>query len=118
MPDTNPTAAVVFDALWSELVLLLGTAAASTLVRRAARRACARSAELCEVRVERDGWRYTYTLPAGWATRPPAEVPAFAELVSVELVPLLQEFTGQIVLRRLQRVPALAALQLSPMETL
>jgi hypothetical protein len=108
--QTGSTAEELFAVLWSELVAVLGTAAAATLVRRAAKRGATRSSELQSLRVVREGWEYQYTLPAGWADRKGADIPAFRELVIAELVPLLREFTGEIVLRRLGRVPALTEL--------
>lgn len=49
-------------------------------------------------------------------TLPPAKVPELADLVRSELVPLLQELTGQIVLRRLGRIRALQDLGFLPSE--
>ncbi|MBI2392017.1 MAG: hypothetical protein HYV09_20665 [Deltaproteobacteria bacterium] len=104
------TAAQLFALLWTELVDVLGTAAAATLVRRAAKRGCTRLPELADLRVVRQGWEYHYTLPAGWERSAAAEIPEFAELLSAELAPLLREFTGDIVLKRLARVPGLGDL--------
>jgi hypothetical protein len=106
----SPSAAQLFDTLWVELVTVLGSTAAATLVRRAGKRACQRNTELCDLSVAREGWEYRYRLPAGWEDRRPGEVPALADLVRTELVPLLRQFTGEIVLRRLSRVPHLAKL--------
>lgn len=105
--SATKTAAELFEVLWTELVTVIGTAAAATLVRRAAKLACARRSELCELRVEREGWQYRYRLPAGWERQTVEQAPAFSELVQTELVPLLREFTGEIVLRRLARLPGL-----------
>jgi len=111
--DKRATAASAFAVLWTELVSVLGTAAAATLLRRAAKRACLRSADLIELRVERKGWEYQYALPADWSQRSPEESPGFMDLVRSELVPLLREFTGQIVLGRLGRVPGFEQLGFS-----
>lgn len=95
---------------------MLGSAAAATLVRRAAKRAAVRKADLLDLRVERKGWEYQYALPAEWSRRSPHELPDFVDLVSSELVPLLREFTGQIVIGRLGRVPGLEQLGFSVQE--
>ncbi len=104
------SAAQVFEVLWRELVSVLGTAAAATLVRRAARRVAVRASELSRLAIVREGWAYRYVLPPGWADRPAVHLPAFDELVRVELVALLQEFTGLIVIVRLERACGLRLL--------
>lgn len=114
-PPVEDTAAALFEALWRELTDVLGTVAAAALLRRALKRAAARAPELRTLEVVREDWEYRYVLPAGWSERRADAVPPFAELTS-DLVPLLREFTGQIVLRRLARVPELHALGLAPPE--
>jgi hypothetical protein len=107
------TTARLLAVLWENLVDVLGTAAAATVLRRAVKRACVRLPELAELRVERDRWDYRCTSPEGWDKRTLADTPAFIELVRSELYPLLQELTGPIVLRRLERVPELRQVGLS-----
>jgi uncharacterized membrane protein len=104
-----PSSAQLFAVLWSELVSVLGTTAVATLVRRAAKRGSTRSAVLEQLQVAREGWEYRYTVPPVWESRPAAEAPELEDLIA-ELVPLLREFTGQIVIRRLGRIPQLTAL--------
>jgi len=63
-----PTTSDLFTILWDALVALLGTAATATLLKRAARRAVARSPELAELIIRRQGLVY-YTCPIGWSGR-------------------------------------------------
>jgi hypothetical protein len=108
--DSGPSAAQLFAVIWGELVAVLGTTAAATLVRRAAKRGSARAAVLGQLQVGREGWEYRYTVPAAWESRQAGDAPELADLIASDLVPLLREFTGQIVLKRLARIPELAAL--------
>src|SRR5512145_1719636 len=110
------TAADGFDVLWTELVRMLGTTATATLVRRAAKRAAERAPDLEGLQILREGWEYRYILPAEWRGAKAAAVPAFLELVYSELVPLLREFTGPILLRHLARLPALTELRLEKLD--
>ena len=114
--NSKHTAAQLFALLWVELVTMLGTVAAATLVRRAVKLACVRNIELCNLSVERDGFHYRYTLPTEWENRQAPDVPALSDLMVSGLAPLLREFTGQIVLRRLRQNPELSALRLPDME--
>lgn len=97
--------AALFGMLWEELVDVLGPTATATLVRRAARRALPRSPELVELDVARVDGEFRYSLPPSFerADAPPAPL---RELLD-ELRPLLAELTGQVVFRRLERVPQL-----------
>jgi hypothetical protein len=104
------SAADVFAILWSTLVDLLGSAAAATLLRRAARKARARAPELEQLQVVRERWGYRYSAPAGWESQNVRETPALAELVVSELCPILHDLTGPLVLRRLEAVPELEEL--------
>lgn len=100
-----PSGAALFRTLWDELVDVLGTAATATIVGRAARRALPRSPELGELAIARVDQEYGYVFPRSFdpADGPPAPL---RELLD-ELQPLLVELTGRVVLRRLERVPAL-----------
>jgi len=95
----------LFKMLWDALVDVLGTAATATIVGRAARRALPRSPELGELAIARVDREYRYVVPCSFdrADGPPAPLRALLH----ELQPLLAELTGQVVLRRLERVPEL-----------
>jgi hypothetical protein len=114
--NTKQTAAQLFAVLWVELVTMLGTVAAATLVRRAVKLACVRNTELCRLSIEREGFHYRYALPTEWEKRQAPDVPALSDLVVSGLAPLLRQFTGQIVLRRLRQNPELSALRLPGLE--
>lgn len=96
---------VLFGILWDELVDLLGSAATAALLRRALRRALPHSAELADLVIARVEEEYGYRVPAafGLAKGPP---PGLRTLVE-ELRPLLEELTGKVALRHLERVPEL-----------
>jgi len=99
--------AAVFRQLWDGLSDVLGTAAAATVVGRAARRAAPRSPELGELAISRVDREYRYVVPRSFER---AEGPSSAlrELLQ-ELRPLLVELTGRVALRRFERVPELRA---------
>jgi len=116
LPDTGPgrngqpsaelSGAGLFRLLWESLADVLGTAAAATLLRRAAQRAASRSPELAELAIARDNLEYRYTVPTAWKEREEGTVVALRELMG-ELRPLLVEMTGQVVVRHLEKVPEL-----------
>lgn len=116
LPDSDPhdraeaaiSGARVFTLLWDHLVAVLGTAATTTLVRRAARRAVGHAPELTQFNVSHEGFEYQCILPASWQDTDANELPALRELVRAHLCPLLQEFTGAVVLNRLAQIPDLA----------
>jgi hypothetical protein len=93
----------LFTILWDALADLLGTAATATLLKRAARRAVARSPELIELAIRRDGLGYSYTCPSSWSGNSSGTPPALRELIA-ELRPLLIEMTGQIVVQHLEQI--------------
>jgi quercetin 2,3-dioxygenase len=95
----------LFDKLWDSLVDVLGTAATATIVSRAAHRALPRCPELGELAIARVDREYGYLLPRSFdrPDGPPASMRALLD----EIQPLLVELTGQVVLRRLERVPEL-----------
>jgi hypothetical protein len=97
-----PTTSDLFTILWDALADLLGTATTAVLLKRAARRAVARSPELAELIILRQGLVYTYTCPTGWSGRPVGTPPALRELIG-ELRPLLIEMTGQLVIEHLKQ---------------
>jgi hypothetical protein len=103
------SAAVLFSALWEALADVLGTAAAATLLKRAARRAGIRSPELAELVFQREELRYGYSLPPAWKQETEETPSALRELVA-ELRPILVELTGNVVLRHLEQFPQLRRL--------
>ncbi|HEV3189855.1 MAG TPA: hypothetical protein VGY54_05120 [Polyangiaceae bacterium] len=112
--STGLSSAAVFGLLWDALADLLGTAATATLLRRAARRAASRNPELAKVAIARENLEYRYTLPTTWndwtkplsSERPHDTQAALRDLVA-ELLPLLEELTGPIVVRHLAQIPEL-----------
>jgi hypothetical protein len=101
----------LFTILWDALADLLGTAATATLLKRAARRAQARSPELAELAIQRQGLAYSYTCPPSWSGRSTGTPPALRDLIG-ELRPLLIEMTGQLVIQSLEQILELRALLL------
>jgi len=110
------TAAALLAVLWANLVDMMGTAAAASVLRRSVKRACLRLPELEELKIVRDGWEYSCVTPRSWERAHPSDIPAFAEMLHNDLYPILRELTGPIVLRRLQRVPELADIGLDAPE--
>ena len=105
----------LFTILWNALTDLLGSTATATLLKRTARRAAARSPELAELAIQRDGLDYSYICPSGWGSKSGGTPPALRDLI-VELRPLLIEMTGQLVIRHLEQIRELRELLLAPQE--
>lgn len=105
----------LFTKLWDALAELLGPAATATLLKRAARRAAARSPELAELVIRRQGLVYVYACPPGWSVRSGGAPPALRDLIG-ELRPLLIEMTGQLVIPHLEQILELRQLLLAPQE--
>lgn len=103
------TAAGLFDLLWENLADILGAAATAALVRRSAKRAAKRAPGREGVTVTREGFTYRYALPARWSQDDRESLLALRDLVK-ELLPILGELTGSVVVRRLE---AFAELQRS-----
>lgn len=103
-----PPPGVMFGLLRDAMVDVMGCATTATLLRRAARRAAASAPELASLVIARDGFEYTYQLPAAW-TAPGAGRPDLASMCVLlrELLPLLAELTGPVVVRRLATIPEL-----------
>ncbi len=99
--------AALFALLWEALVSLLGTAATAALLRRAARRAMARAPELGELIIVREDLDYRYTLPPAWGHAAAGETQHGFRHLMAELVPLLVELTGPVVLCHLAQIPEL-----------
>jgi hypothetical protein len=100
------SAAALFAILWDVLAEMLGTAATAAIVRRAAARARAVSAELVELDIVRENLEYRYTLPRAWSQQ--ADSIALRLLAS-EIGKLLLELTGTVVIRRLEQTAELRA---------
>jgi hypothetical protein len=100
------SSAALFTLVWDALADLLGTAAAALLWRRAARRAPPRHPELAELAIVRESLEYRYTVPSAWNNSARDPRPALEDLVG-ELLPLLEELTGPIVVRHLAQIPEL-----------
>lgn len=98
----RPTTSDLFTILWDALADLLGTAATAMLLKRAARRAAARSPELTELIIQLRGLVYTYTCPTGWSGRSVGPAPALRDLIG-ELRPLLIEMTGPLAIEHLEQ---------------
>jgi hypothetical protein len=103
---TELSIADLFTVLWLALSDTLGTAAAATLLRRAAQRAVSRSPELRALIITREDLEYRYTVPSAWNTPAPFAPPDLCELVG-ELWALLVDFTGSVVVNRLAQIPEL-----------
>lgn len=110
--EKGVTAARLLDIIWANLVDMLGTAAAATVLKRAVKRACVRSPEFEGVTVVREGWEYRCSPPEAWHDQHPSETPTFITLVQDDLFPILRELTGPIVVQRLESVPELDVLKL------
>lgn len=105
------SAAQSFRTLWNTLVGVLGTGATATLLRRAARRAARHRPDLAQLSgfdVIREEMTYRCVLPPSWSGNDEGSVQALAYLVQEELYPLLEELTGPVMIRLLERQPELA----------
>jgi hypothetical protein len=100
-------AAEVFDAVWGCLIEVLGTAATATLIRRAAKRVSAIAPDLPSVTVNRDTVTYGYEVPAVWRRPDDARALHSLRVLFTELGFLLRELTGDVVVRRLERLAPL-----------
>lgn len=103
-------AAALFQRIWDELVVLLGTPATAALLRRALKHALAREPRAEMPSVRREGLEYFPTTPESWQS--PARldaVEALRRLVREDLGPVFRELTGPVIARRLARVPELVA---------
>jgi len=105
--EPSGTASETFDVLWGTLVELLGSPATATLLRRSARRRLGDFPELVELAITRQGFEYTYAVPADWKHANERSNAALQALVQ-DLCCLLLELTGPVVLRRLKTSSQLA----------
>jgi hypothetical protein len=115
--DSNGAATLsgsdLFALLWQALAEMLGTAAAATLLRRAAQRATPAFPDLSGVDITRAALEYQYKLPEAWQQASHGPPRALFELVR-ELWPLLVELTGSVVVTRLLRISELRESGLVP----
>ncbi len=102
--DQEASAAELFEVLWESLADVLGTAATATLLRRAIKRAAARTSWSEPVVVARNGLDYEYRLPETWKQPCNEEAVSALRVVAAELRVLLVELTGPVVVRRLARL--------------
>lgn len=109
------TASELFVLLWNALTEMMGSPAAATLIRRAAKRARSSSARLEGFSISMVRFDYQYTLPASWAGTSEDSLDALRALTS-ELQPILAELTGPVVLRRLRGIPEVERRGLFPDE--
>ena len=96
----------LFIVLWEALADILGTAAAATLMRRAAQRAVPRWPELAALSITRESLDYCYRVPSAWNDAAPDPPAALCDLTR-ELWSLLVDLTGPVVVTRLAQVPEL-----------
>ena len=102
----DPSAAELFTILWLGLADILGTAAAATLLRRAAQRAGLACPELAELTITRESLEYRYAVPSAWNDSTAKPPQALRELTR-ELWTFLIDLTGSVVINRLAQLPAL-----------
>lgn len=95
------SAAALFDLLWENIADVLGAAATAALIRRSAKHVAERMPGSEGVKVTREGFTYRYVLPARWSERTDEPVEDLRALVR-ELMPLLAELTGPVVVRRIE----------------
>jgi hypothetical protein len=105
------SAAALFAIAWDVLAEMLGTAAVTTIVRRAAGRAAAERPELVDLVdlvVVRGDLEYHYSLPQAWSHKA-ERTPVALRVLVIEVGRLLVELTGTVVVRRLEQIPELRA---------
>jgi hypothetical protein len=93
----------LFTILWSALADVVGTAAAATLLRRAAQRALPHWPELVGLAITRERLEYRYSLPLSWRDPSAAPPRALCELAR-ELCALLVDLTGPVIVNRLAQI--------------
>ena len=96
----------LFTILWEALADVLGTAAAATLLRRAAKRALPLWPELKDLTFTRDSLEHRYAVPPTWNAPTSGPPLALCALVQ-ELWVLLIDLTGPVVVDRLAQIPEL-----------
>jgi hypothetical protein len=109
----NIAAGPLFTIVWRALADVLGTAAAATLLRRAAQRALPRWPELAGLVITRESLEYRFNLPAAWWKPSAGPSPALCDLVR-ELCTLLVDLTGSVIVNRLAQIPELRSQGIIP----
>jgi hypothetical protein len=104
--DEACTAAALFDAMWTSLVDMLGPTATATLIERSVKRARAKQDNLEHPVIVREQFTYRHRTPPSWSGDTDLASTGFQAVVA-ELLPLLVELTGTVVVRRLREVPIL-----------
>lgn len=103
----------LFATLWHATADILGTAAAATLLRRAAQQAATTFPELTALEIARVNLEFQYRVPVVW-TQTAAEPPEALFLLVAELWTLLKELTGSVVVNHLAQVGELRESGLIP----
>jgi hypothetical protein len=106
-PSRPPcTAADLFAQLWQTLVETVGPVATATLLERSIKRAAAAQVDVEGVVIRREQFVYSYSVPASWHD---AAAPSIEQLrrIVAELLVVLKELTGTVIIRRLGEVPDL-----------
>lgn len=98
--------AELLGLLWANMTEVLGNAATATLLRRAAPGAPA----LAGVAIHRTAFDYQYSLPNAWEEKGNEHALRGLRSLCQELRLLLVEMTGPVMVRRLERIPALRQL--------
>jgi hypothetical protein len=102
--DTVVSTGSAFVAIWESLSEVMGTPTAAILLERARSRAARRDNGLNAVAIKREGFDYRYEMPEAWLTT--VDKALMGTLIA-ELVPLLTELTGQLVVNRLAKLEIL-----------
>jgi hypothetical protein len=105
---TELSAGDLFAILWSALADVLGTAAAATLLRRAAQRGAVHWPELAGLAITRERLEYRYSVPVSWRD-PSADPPRALCELGRELCTLLVDLTGPVIVNRLAQIPELGS---------
>ena len=105
--DRNPpcSAATLFDELWNAMTDVMGPTATAALLERSIARAVDR-ADLSGIVISRQQLKYSYKLPDSWQSLDEHHIES-VRLIVGELVPLLTELTGTVIVRRLFQMPEL-----------
>jgi hypothetical protein len=109
----GPSPVVLFALLWDALADLLGTAGAAALLRRAASRVPPGSSGFVDFAIVRENLEYRYELPPAWSDSSSGAERTLRLLVD-ELLPLLAELTGPVVIRRIAQIPELVTRGIIP----
>lgn len=104
-----PSAAALFELIWSRLATVLGAPATATLLRRAVRGAAANrpDLDLAHITIVREDLEYHYALPERWHTAADEPRAALELVVRDQLLPLLGELAGPLGARLLDPVAEL-----------